>query len=91
MNDLTPNSVAYKSSKSNITMYSFTYRRKEPELWFTNEHIHGLCPIHGNPIYIKLFGIKKLVYSLAITYHTNLYSPQKKQLHNNTLVEKYAE
>ena len=84
MNDLTPNSVAYKSSESNITMYSYAYRRKEPELWFTNEHIHDLCPIHGNSLYIKYFGIKILDLS---AYDVNRYTPQKKWPHNKTFVE----
>ena len=72
MSDLTPNSVAYKSSKSNITMYSYTYRKKEPELWFTNEHIHGLGPILGNSLYIKHFGIKIIDLS---RFGPNFYTP----------------
>ena len=69
-------------------MYSYTYRRKEPELWFTNEHIHSLCPIHGNLLYIKLFGIKILD---LIGYGNNAYTPQKKWKHNSTNVEVYFE
>jgi len=39
---ITPNSgdIDVDTSKSTITFQSFTYRRAEPELWFTKEHIH---------------------------------------------------
>jgi hypothetical protein len=64
----TPNTIPkeFTKYKSDIRIQSYTYRRKEPELWFTGQHIHDMQAVKNSILYL-LPG-----YSYLVGYTKNL-------------------